>query len=301
VRGSNDTGCTPIALRCGVDQRIRICVASTINIVGCGKVGRTLARLWARRGLFEIQDIANRTLPSAAAAAAFVGAGKAVESAAAMRPAEIWMIGTGDAAIAQACGQIVESGRLRSGDVVFHCSGALSSAVLAAAASRGASVASAHPVASFADPEGMLARFDGTFCCCEGDAPALKAVEAAFLGIGSRMLVIDAASKIIYHAGAVFASNYLVTVLDAALKAFVAAGLPQPAALELMQPLVRGSVDNVFALGPAQALTGPVARGDFDLVKTQCAELAARDPALGELYRTLALATARMAGSELDI
>jgi predicted short-subunit dehydrogenase-like oxidoreductase (DUF2520 family) len=172
---------------------------------------------------------------------------------------------------------------------------------LAAATIRGASVASAHPVASFADPEAMLTRFAGTFCCCEGDAQALKAIDAAFSGIGARVLVIDAASKIVYHAGAVFASNYLVTLLDAALQAFAAAGLPRAAALELMQPLVQGSVDNVFALGTARALTGPVARGDTGLVKRQHAELAARDPALGELYRQLALATARLAGRELEI
>jgi predicted short-subunit dehydrogenase-like oxidoreductase (DUF2520 family) len=147
----------------------------------------------------------------------------------------------------------------------------------------------------------MLDRFTGTFCCCEGDAIALKVLDAAFSGIGGRSLVIDAASKIVYHAGAVFASNYIVTLLEAALQAFVAAGLPRAAALELMRPLVRGSVDNVFALGPAQALTGPVARGDIDLVKKQYAGLAAHDPELGGLYRELALATARLAGRELEI
>lgn len=276
-------------------------MVSKLNIVGCGKVGRTLARLWAQRSLFEIQDIANRALPSAGDAVLFVGAGNAAPSVAAMRPAEVWMVGTGDAAIAGACGQIAEAGRLRPGDIVFHCSGALSSAALAAAASRGANVASVHPVASFAAPEAMLARFAGTFCCCEGDARALDVLEAAFSSIGARTLVIDAASKIVYHAGAVFASNYVVTVLDAALQAFTAAGLPRAEALQLMQPLLRGTVDNVFALGPAQALTGPIARGDIELVRRQGAELAARDPALGELYRALALATARLAGRELEI
>jgi predicted short-subunit dehydrogenase-like oxidoreductase (DUF2520 family) len=275
-------------------------MANRINIVGCGKVGRVLAKLWATRGVFDIQDIANRALSSAEDAVGFVGAGNAVESIDAMRPAEVWMIGTADAAIALSCGQIAESGRLRSGDIVFHCSGALSSAVLDAAATQGASIASAHPVASFADPDTMVTRFAGTFCCCEGDAKALNLLHTAFSGIGARTLVIDTPSKIVCHAGAVFASNYVVTLLDAALQAFAAAGLPRTTALELMQPLVQGSIDNVFALGPARALTGPVARGDFDLVQRQHAELAARDPALGELYRQLALATARLAGRELE-
>jgi predicted short-subunit dehydrogenase-like oxidoreductase (DUF2520 family) len=276
-------------------------LSSTLNIVGCGKLGRTLGRLWADRRIFSVQDIVNRSRASAQNAVAFVGAGTAVEADASLRPAAIWMIAAPDAQIAECYRRIAATGKLKPGSIVFHCSGALSSSELQAAADCGASVASVHPVASFADPPGMLTRFDGTWCCIEGETHAQEVLAGAFTGIGAKILRIDAASKIVYHAGAVFASNYLVALLEVALQAFAASGIPRDTALELMRPLVQGSVDNVFNLGTAGALTGPVARGDFALVKRQHAALAARDPAMAELYRQLALAAAKLAGRQLEI
>lgn len=276
-------------------------MSGTLNIVGCGKVGRTLGRLWTEKNLWNVHDVANRSLASAADAVAFIGAGNAVEPDAPLRPADIWMIGANDSGIAACCGRIAASGRLKPGNVVFHCSGALSSAELKAAAECGAATASVHPVASFAEPSAMLKRFDGTWCCVEGEPRALEVLIDAFARIGGKILGIDAASKIVYHAGAVFASNYVVALLDVAAKTFTAAGVPRAAALELMRPLVQGSVDNVFDLGAAEALTGPVARGDFDLVKKQYAALAERDPAAAELYRQFALSAARLAGKQLEI
>ncbi len=276
-------------------------MSSALNVIGCGKLGRTLGRLWSDRQIFSAQDIVNRSYESAQSAVAFVGAGTAVEADTSLRPAAVWMIAAPDGQIVECCRRIAASGKLEPGCIVFHCSGALSSSELRAAADCGAVVASVHPVASFADPRGMLSRFDGTYCCIEGDAGAQDVLACAFTGIGAKMLRIDAASKIVYHAGAVFASNYLVALLEVALQAFAASGIPRAAALELMRPLVQGSVDNVFDLGPAGALTGPVARGDFALVKRQHAALAAQDPAMAELYRHLALAAAKLAGRPLEI
>jgi predicted short-subunit dehydrogenase-like oxidoreductase (DUF2520 family) len=276
-------------------------LSDSLNIVGCGKVGRTLGRLWADRRLFSVQDVANRSAASAESAVAFIGAGHAVEPGAGLRAADVWMIGAADDQIAACCERIAATGLLHAATVVFHCSGALSSAELNAAAQCGAATASVHPVASFAEPQQMLTRFDGTYCCIEGSAHAQKVLNDAFTGVGARMLYIDAASKIVYHAGAVFASNYLVTLLDVALQVFVDSGLPRAAALELMRPLVQGSVDNVFSMGAASALTGPVARGDMALVQQQHAALAALDPALAGLYRELALAAAKLAGRQFEI
>jgi predicted short-subunit dehydrogenase-like oxidoreductase (DUF2520 family) len=147
----------------------------------------------------------------------------------------------------------------------------------------------------------MVARFAGTCCSVEGDARARAILRAAFDAIGGRVLQIDAASKIIYHAGAVFASNYLVALIEVAIQACSEAGIPRIAAMELLQPLVEGSVENVFKLGTAKALTGPIARGDDDLVKKQFAALAEWDPEIAELYRQLGLVTAKLAGRTLNI
>jgi predicted short-subunit dehydrogenase-like oxidoreductase (DUF2520 family) len=270
-------------------------VSATLNIIGCGKLARTLARLWADKRVLSVGDILNRSPGSAAQAVSFIGEGRAVAAMADMRFADLWMIATPDDQIRAACESLAAAGRFKAGAIVFHCSGALGSPELAAAANLGASVASAHPVASFSEPASMLMKFSGTYCCIEGDTIARETLGAVFGAIGARVLKIDGASKIIYHAGAVFASNYLVALVEVAVQACIESGIPRVVALELLQPLVQGSVESVFRLGTAKALTGPIARGDLDLVKKQHAALAAWDPSVAALYKELGLVAARLA------
>jgi len=265
-----------------------------LNIVGAGHVGRTLGRLFAAHGAFAVQDVLTRSPASASEAVGFIGAGHAVADLAGLRPAAVWMLAVGDDAIAPACAALAAAGLLRDA-VVFHCSGAKASTELQAAQDAGARVASVHPVRSFADPESVAAAFDGTWCGVEGDADALALLAPAFEAIGARLVPIDAAAKTVYHAASVFASNYLVTVLDAALRAYVAAGVPEEVARELARPLASETLANVFRLGPAVALSGPVARGDLATVARQQAAVAHWDAPTGRLYAALVDATTLLA------
>jgi predicted short-subunit dehydrogenase-like oxidoreductase (DUF2520 family) len=267
-------------------------VARTLNIVGAGHVGRALGRLFAAAGAFEVQDVLTRASASAVEAVAFIGAGRAVERADQLRPAEVWMIAVGDDQIAQVGMQLAQAA---AGAVVFHCSGAKASTELQAAARAGARTASVHPVRSFADPASVAAAFGGTFCGIEGDPAALAVLAPAFEAIGARLVPIDAAAKTVYHAASVFASNYLVTVLDAALRAYQAAGIPESVARELARPLATETLANVFRLGPEAALSGPIARGDHATVERQQAAVTAWDPDTGGTYAALAAATAGLA------
>jgi predicted short-subunit dehydrogenase-like oxidoreductase (DUF2520 family) len=133
--------------------------------------------------------------------------------------------------------------------------------------------------------------FDGTFCGVEGDPDALAVLNPAFEAIGARVVAIDARAKTVYHAASVFASNYLTTVLDAALRAYQAAGIPFDVARELARPLASETLANVFRLGPEAALSGPIARGDTATVARQQTAVTAWDPATGALYAALATAT----------
>jgi predicted short-subunit dehydrogenase-like oxidoreductase (DUF2520 family) len=269
-------------------------VTATLNIVGAGHVGKVLGRLFAQRGAFELQDVLTRSEASARQALAFIGAGRAAGSLGQMRPASAWMLAVGDDQIAAACAQLARSQPL-AGALVFHCSGAKDSSELAAAADAGAHTASVHPVRSFADPDAVAAAFDGTFCGIEGDRQALAGISPAFEAIGARLVPIDAAAKTVYHAASVFASNYLVTVLDAALRAYQAAGVPEPVARELARPLAAETLANVFHLGPEQALSGPIARGDHATVERQRHAVLAWDGPTGALYTALAEATGALA------
>jgi predicted short-subunit dehydrogenase-like oxidoreductase (DUF2520 family) len=118
----------------------------------------------------------------------------------------------------------------------------------------------------------------------------------AFEAIGARLVGIDAAAKTVYHAASVFASNYLVTVLDAALRAYAAAGVPPEVARELARPLASETLANVFRLGAPAALSGPVARGDMATVARQHAALQDWDAPTAGLYDALVAATTSLAG-----
>ncbi|MGI4849143.1 MAG: Rossmann-like and DUF2520 domain-containing protein [Janthinobacterium lividum] len=267
----------------------------TLNIIGAGKLGRTLGRLFACHGVYEIGAVMCRTQAHAQEAVAFIGHGTPCCDISALRPASVTLIGTADDHIAPVCSQLAQAGLFRAGDTVFHCSGALPADVLAAASGAGCAVASIHPMRSFANPEQVASSFAGTWCGVEGQADALSLFLAGFASIGARTVPIHAADKTLYHAAAVFASNYLVTILDVALSVYARAGVPRTIALEMIAPLVRGSVENVLANGPENALTGPVQRGDLATVENHYRALRACDPRSASLYRQLARAAAVLA------
>jgi predicted short-subunit dehydrogenase-like oxidoreductase (DUF2520 family) len=156
-------------------------------------------------------------------------------------------------------------------------------------------VASIHPIRSFASPDEVIRRFGGTWCGTEGDERALVLLEAAFAAIGARTVRIDASAKTLYHAAAVFAANYTTVLLGVAQDVYAAAGIAPEAALQLMEPLVRANIDNVFRLGPVHALSGPAARGDIATVERQHAAVAAWRPACGDLYDRLASLASELA------
>lgn len=269
-------------------------MAPLLNIVGAGHLGRTLGRLFHAHGVYTVQDVLTRSHTSAEEAVAFIGAGRALAQASELRPAQVWMLAVGDDQIASACAALADSGLL-GGAIVFHCSGAKGSNELQAASQAGARVASVHPVRSFADPAAVAAAFGGTWCGVEGDHDALAQLVAAFEAIGARLVAIDAAAKTVYHAASVFAANYLVTVLDAALRAYAAAGVPLDVARELARPLASETMANVFRLGAPAALSGPIARGDMATVARQHAALEQWDAPTAHLYDALAAATGALA------
>lgn len=266
-----------------------------LNIVGCGRVGRTFGRLWARAHVFAIQDVLATSPESAARGVAFIGAGRPATALSEMRPAEVWMIATRDDAIVPVARALAAGEALAPGAIVFHLSGACPSSDLDPVRARGALVASVHPIKTFSDPETSARTFAGTCCGAEGDAEALAVLRPAFERIGARVLEIAPALKALYHAGGVFSCNYLVALLEQALRAHERAGLPREAALAAIEPMVRETVDAVFARGPARALTGPIARGDVETVRRQLAAVEAWDAAAGALYRNLGLVAVDLA------
>lgn len=259
----------------------------TLNIIGCGRLGQTLARLWSQHAVFTIQDITNRSIASAAAAVSFIGSGRAVADVAAMQPADLFLIATPDDVIVKCSKRLLQAGCLQPGNIVFHCSGALPSADLHEVSTYGAFTASIHPVKSFASPAIAVKRFAGTYCGVEGHPQALTVLRPAFTRIGAQLFCIDPARKTLYHAAAVLVCNNLTALLELGTRVYEKAGLSRRTALAVMQPMVRETVEAVFTLGTTQSLTGPVARGDHATIAKQLDALRRWDPHIASLYRQL--------------
>ncbi len=266
-----------------------------LTVLGAGRLGRTLARLWHDRRVFAIGEVVASRRTSAEQATDFIGTGRPRAAGDPLAPVQVGLIAVPDDRLGEVAAQLAESAPLAPQALLFHCSGALGSGELAPLRERGALVASVHPMHSFADPARSLTGFAGTACALEGDAAALDRLVPAFAAIGGRPLLIHGEAKLLYHAAGVFASNYVTVLLDAALRLLDGAGVAEDDARRLLEPLVYGAVESALELGPGSALTGPVARGDAALVARQAAAVAGDDAARGALYRALAEAATALA------
>jgi predicted short-subunit dehydrogenase-like oxidoreductase (DUF2520 family) len=265
------------------------------NVIGCGRVGQTLAALLHQHGQVQVQDLYSRSFSSAEQAAKFVGAGQPVAELAQMRTADVWLLSVPDAQVGAAAQALAEAqGAKLSGAIVFHNSGFLSAAVLQPLQALGCHVASAHPMLNFASPDTGVRQFAGTPCGLEGDAKALNWLHTALTAIGGRCFEMASADKPLYHAAAVFSSNFTVVLQGIAQDAWQSAGVPPELMRSLTEALLKSTVDNVLAMGPAKALTGPAARGDTAVVQEQGAIVQSWNAPAGEAYALLSQLAAEL-------
>jgi predicted short-subunit dehydrogenase-like oxidoreductase (DUF2520 family) len=265
----------------------------TLNLLGAGRVGQTLGHLWHSQSVLQVQDVLTTSPASAQAAADFIGAGHPVASLNDMRPADYWLIAVPDRQIAASAEALAAAGLPPA--TAFHASGALTAAELAPLPAQSWSVASAHCILSFATPATAVQQFAGTPCALEGDGAAITVLQPLFSAIGARCFTLPAADKLRYHAAAVFATNFLPVLQATAEALWRDSGVPPELLPQLRATLLRNAVDNLLALGPAGALTGPAARGDTALVQRQGQAVAAWDAQAGAAYAALSELAARLA------
>jgi predicted short-subunit dehydrogenase-like oxidoreductase (DUF2520 family) len=113
--------------------------------------------------------------------------------------------------------------------------------------------------------------------------------------LGGTLLEITAEKKTLYHAAAVAASNYLVSLIHLALELNKAAGLPMNISFDALLPLIKGTLSNIGARGIPDALTGPIARGDVETVAAHLQAIEKDAPGLLAIYRCLGLYTVDLA------
>lgn len=271
--------------------------APRLNLIGAGRVGCTLARLWAAQGAFRIQAVLSRRPLAAQALVASLGQGEVVDDLAALPAADVWLLAVPDTQIAPVAAALAALPGMAPA-MAWHCSGFLCADQMAPLQARGWALASTHPALSFADAALALGQFPGTVCALEGDAPAVVAAQAAYTAIGARCFTLRAADKPLYHGAAVFASNFLPVLQAVATELWRGTGVPPEWVPDLANGFLQRVAANVQALGPRAALTGPAARGDVAVVQAQGEAMAGRDAALGQAYAALSVLAARLASAD---
>jgi predicted short-subunit dehydrogenase-like oxidoreductase (DUF2520 family) len=261
----------------------------TVALVGPGRAGTTIALALYERG-YRVVGVAGRAPDAASTRDAAAGLGApAVLVSRAGTGAGLVIVATPDAALDSTVRAVTPS--LEPGALVVHLAGSRGLDVFAdlAVVRPDVRVGALHPLQSFPSASLGLDRLAGSWAAVAGD----PRVRALAIELGLEPFELDDAQRGRYHAAAAVASNHLVALLGQVERLAAACDVP----FQAFAPLAIASLENAFAMGPAGALTGPVARGDLRTVERHLAEM---PPGERDAYRSLAREAARLAGRRHD-
>jgi predicted short-subunit dehydrogenase-like oxidoreductase (DUF2520 family) len=270
----------------------------TLWIVGAGRLGLALGLLLRRAGAVEGLVYSGRR-PEPPRHPLFSDPAPVARYQAGLLPIPSGVTGVliavPDSAIADVVVELTNAG-LPSSIPVLHASGSQSVDLLRPLAERGHSVGGVHALAAIADSVEGADRLRGATFGVEGEGAARELAERIVAACGGRALAIRPGGKALYHAAAVFASNYAVALLAVARRLMEEAGVDADDATHALASLAAGAVENVAARGPVEALTGPIARGDAVTVALHLARLSEAERPLYCLLGREALALAERRG-----
>jgi len=269
------------------------------TLVGAGRLARALALALAETGVVS-HVIASRSVESASRLAERIDGSEAT-ALDAMRgvSGSLVLISVSDDALDSVVSRLAELRIDWKSCTVLHTSGTWTSEVLEPLARKGATVASFHPVQTFSGEarEGAARELFRTVpVAVEGQDEAVEAAFALARRLGADPFRIDAASKRLFHAAAVMASNYVVTLSALADEMAALATGDDSGMHRYFTMLSRTAVQNVAARGPEASLTGPIVRGDLRVLEAHLSDLGAKMPHLVPIYAALATETVRLAG-----
>jgi predicted short-subunit dehydrogenase-like oxidoreductase (DUF2520 family) len=257
------------------------------GFIGAGTTGTALAVRLSQKG-WPVVAVSSRTLSSAQRLARRVPNCQVCHTAQELADiAEMVFITTPDDVIAQVCSEV----RWHKGQSIVHCSGAHSVDILEPAKKLGAAVGSFHPLQTFADVDQAIANLPGSTFALEAEEPLLSTLKELARLLNGNWVELKPGDKVLYHAAAVFACNYLVTLVKLALDLWQDFGVSSQEATKALLPLLRGTLNNIDNIGLPNCLTGPVARGDLGTIERHLSALEARSPSLLTTYKELGLQT----------
>jgi len=258
-----------------------------IGIIGAGTVGSALA-IRLSENSYEVVAVASRRYASAEKLAKTIKGCEAFETNQSVADiADVVFITTPDAVIPQIASEL----QWHKGQCVVHCSGADSAETLQPARQMGANTGVFHPLQTLASVKQAISNIPGSTFAIEAEEPLLTTLKEMAEALHCRWIELKAEDKVIYHAAAVIASNYLVTLVKLADDLWETFGIPREQATQALLPLLKGTLNNIENVGIPQALTGPIARGDIETVKKHLAALQKEAPDALSTYCELGLQT----------
>lgn len=254
-----------------------------LGFIGAGTVGTALAVRLAEKG-YPVVAVASRHYESAKRLAGMVkGCIPYENNQAVADDAEAVFITTPDMAIPEVAAQL----KWHGGQSVIHCSGADSLDVLEPARQAGARVGGFHPLQTFAGVQIAIDNLPGSTFGLEAEEPLLGVLQEMAKALNGNFVVLQAADKVAYHAAAVIACNYLVTLTKLSTDLWQTFNVPRDQAVKALIPLLKGTLNNIANIGIPNCLTGPIARGDTGTVQKHLNALEKIAPELVSTYREL--------------
>jgi len=258
-----------------------------LGFIGAGTVGTALAIKLNSRD-YPVVAVASRSQASAGNLAEKVKGCSVVSSSQDVADAaELVFITTPDDAIASVVAQV----DWHRGQGVVHCCGAESTDILAPARKSGARTGAFHHLQTFASVEKALENIPGSTVAIEAEPPLLETLKDIATALGGQWIELKAGDRVVYHASAVIACNYLVTLEKLATDLWQTFNVPRQQAVQALLPLIQGTIRNIETVGIPDCLTGPIARGDIGTVKKHLDALEKAAPDLLATYRELGLKT----------
>ena len=259
----------------------------TIGFIGAGTTGTALAVRLAQRG-YHVTAAASRSLASTEKLAAKMSGCQACKTAQEVADkAQLVFITTPDDAISEVAAKV----QWHSEQNVVHCSGAHSVNILESVKRHGAMTGCFHPLQTFASVEQAVDNIPGSTFAIEAEEPLLTTLKDMATALEGEWVTLNAEDKVLYHAAAVFACNYLVTLVKLATDFWQSFGVSQAQATKFLMPLLRGTLSNIENVGLPDCLTGPIARGDLGTIGRHLTALKEENPSLIEIYKELGLQT----------
>jgi len=262
----------------------------TITVIGAGNLARVLGLALHTAG-YSIEEIVSRDASEsrkrARALARQVGARVATYATARLDADIIWLCVSDDVIFPTAS---AIANRNWKGKIALHSSGARSSREMQLLRKRGASIGSLHPMQTFVRlSPGTLKHVS---FAVEGDPAAVRVGRRIARDLGGSVFTIRPEAKVLYHAIGSFCSPMIVACLATAERIAEAAGIPPQATKRIIHPILRQTIANYLAKGPAAAFSGPINRGDINTIHKHLEALSEVDAAR-EIYLALARSALR--------